>query len=341
MKKLAVVIGRWQLPHLAHLGLIQKAFESAESVLVVIGSAFRSRTPKNPFTAAEREAMLKTMLTDEQLARVKFLPVRDYGNDRRWMKAIEQGLAAAYPDLNARQDVALVGHHKDNSSYYLDKFSWKFVEAPSTMAVDATAMRDVFFSGGDFVSVLAPFVAPSVINYLLAWQHLPAYLECLSEHNAVTAYRKKYTAPCYLTADAVVESQGHVLLIKRGGVIGHGQWALPGGFVDAGETFYNAALRELSEETCYRPLRDTMDAAKKGSHVFDHPSRSPRGRLVTTAYHFQLGASKMPEVRGADDAKEARWWPIDRLHEIEDQLFEDHALILDHFLKFIPTESAA
>lgn len=44
----SAVIGRWQLPHLAHHDLIQKAFETAERVVIVIGSAFRSLTPRNP-----------------------------------------------------------------------------------------------------------------------------------------------------------------------------------------------------------------------------------------------------------------------------------------------------
>lgn len=335
MQELAVVIGRWQLPHLAHAALIRKAFESAHKVMVVIGSSFRSRTPKNPFTADEREAMLRSMLTAEQRARVKFLPVRDYGDDNRWVAAVELGRKRCFPEIGTNKDIALVGFHKDESSYYLDKFNWKYIEAPSLMAVDATTMRNVFFSGGDFEAVLKDYVHHGVLAYLRAWKELPAYKACLAEKQAVDAYRAKYTGPCYLTADAVVEANNHVLLVKRGGVIGHGQWAVPGGFVDPGETFYSAAIREVGEETGFKPLRSTLDAANQGSKVFDDPSRSPRGRLVTQATHFVLDVKSLPEVKGADDAKEARWWPIDRLGEIEDQLFEDHVLILDHFLKFI------
>ena len=55
------------------------------------------------------------------------------------------------------------------------------------------------------------------------------------------------------------------------------------------------------------------------------------GRLVTTAFHFELDTTHLPQVRGQDDAKEAKWVPLAELSALEDQLFEDHASILDHF----------
>lgn len=338
---LAVVIGRWQLPHLAHLALIQKAFEQADTVVVIIGSAKRSRNPKNPFIAAERQAMLDSMLTDEQRSRVRFVPVRDYYDDKRWVQAVQQGVHALACG-QARPDICLVGFNKNESSYYLDLFpNWRFVDSGSAMTVDATSLRDVFFSEGDFVRVLAPYVHPGVIAYLQAWKALPEYRERLAEKKAVDTYKATYTGACYLTADSVLEINGHVLLIRRGGTIGHGQWALPGGFVDPHETFYRAALRELAEETGYKPLPATMDAALQGRAVFDDPTRSPRGRLVTKAFYFRQTLNRLPEVRGEDDAKEAVWWPVECLADIEEELFEDHAVILDRFIPFMDNTPAS
>jgi bifunctional NMN adenylyltransferase/nudix hydrolase len=122
------------------------------------------------------------------------------------------------------------------------------------------------------------------------------------------------------------------LLIKRGGKVGHGLFALPGGFLEPREQFYPSAVRELGEETNYRPLAFTLRAALKGQAVFDHPQRSARGRLVTTAFYFDFGGRDCPEVQAKDDAMEVGWFAIKDLAAMEDRLFEDHACILDHFL---------
>ena len=81
-------------------------------------------------------------------------------------------------------------------------------------------------------------------------------------------------------------------------------------------------------------------SALRGEAVFDHPLRSVRGRIVTMAFHFDLGnTTHLPEVHGSDDAKEARWVPFAELPAMEDEIFEDHAVILDHFLRLWPRPS--
>ena len=334
-QSVAVVIGRWQLPHLAHKHLLDKAFEVAEQVVVVIGSAFRSRNPKNPFREFERKEMLQRMLNAEQLTRVAFLYVRDYFDDTRWINAVKQGVRS----IHGEKQVTLVGFKKDESSYYLSRFpTWDFVDAGKKLNIDATELRNTYFgpsSLGAALDVMKPYVHPNVLDYLQAWASLARYRRCRDEHQAVVEYKARYTGPFYLTADSLLEVNEHILLIRRGGVIGKGQVALPGGFVDKGEMFYNAALRELAEETSFRTMESTMAAALKSSAVFDHPGRSPRGRLITQAFHFKMSLSTLPDVIGSDDAKEAFWCPISKLSELEPDLFEDHATIIDHFIGFI------
>jgi ADP-ribose pyrophosphatase YjhB (NUDIX family) len=65
-------------------------------------------------------------------------------------------------------------------------------------------------------------------------------------------------------------------------------------------------------------------------------ARSPRGRIITNAFHFDLGDAEFPDVQGADDAKLAKWMPLAELPSLESQLFEDHACILDHFVGLYP-----
>ncbi len=126
-----------------------------------------------------------------------------------------------------------------------------------------------------------------------------------------------------LTADVVVFSEVdgdfHVLLIKRGWAPFEGCWALPGGKVDAGETFEHAALRELAEET---GIRLTVDQVRRVD-VYDMPGRDPRGRYVSCAYVAQVDSGVT--VKAGDDATDARWVPVATMIKA---LAFDHALIV-------------
>lgn len=127
-----------------------------------------------------------------------------------------------------------------------------------------------------------------------------------------------------LTVDTVVitgEETPSVLLIQRGNPPFAGDWALPGGFVDEGETVVEAAPRELGEETGLQvgPLEMLG--------VYDTPGRDPRGWTVSVVYLARVPARV--EVKGGDDASDARWFAVDELPE----LAFDHAVIVADALK--------
>ena len=126
-----------------------------------------------------------------------------------------------------------------------------------------------------------------------------------------------------LTVDCVVfDPQGRILLIRRGNEPFKGCYALPGGFVDVGETVEEACRRELREETGLA----VGDLLLVG--VYSDPDRDPRGHTVSTVFLAQPTAPAAP-VAG-DDAAAAEWvadWRAERLAF-------DHAKILDDAVKF-------
>ena len=71
-------IGRFEPVHNGHMALLQHALGGARQVIVVLGSAWQVRSPKNPFTWQERADMVRGALSPAQAARVQFLPVRDW-----------------------------------------------------------------------------------------------------------------------------------------------------------------------------------------------------------------------------------------------------------------------
>ncbi|MFN7857030.1 MAG: NUDIX domain-containing protein, partial [Acidovorax sp.] len=91
-------------------------------------------------------------------------------------------------------------------------------------------------------------------------------------------------------------------------------------------------LRELREETRLKIPVPVLKGSIKGTNVFDHPERSQRGRTITHAHYFDLGNTALPHLTADDDAQEAQWVPIDALGGREDEFFEDHFHMLDHFL---------
>src|ERR1700754_3805735 len=81
------------------------------------------------------------------------------------------------------------------------------------------------------------------------------------------------------TAVLGVGAPSHVLLIRRRWEPYQGCWALPGGYVDHGETFAQAAERELAEET---GLKGAGGLIRVG--LYDAPDRDPRGRVISVAH---------------------------------------------------------
>jgi 8-oxo-dGTP diphosphatase len=126
-----------------------------------------------------------------------------------------------------------------------------------------------------------------------------------------------------LTVDCVVfDPRGRVLLIRRGNEPFKGCYALPGGFVDVGETVEEACRRELREETGL----SVGDLLLVG--VYSDPDRDPRGHTVSTVFLAQL--TKPADPAAGDDAASAEW--VDQWRA--EHLAFDHAQILGDAEKF-------
>lgn len=334
---IAVLIGRFQPFHHAHAALLARTLESAEQVIVLLGSAHAARNAKNPFTWEERAAMIGSTLDDATRARVRFLPIRDYYDDRRWGEAV---VAAVQEHSAPGARIALVGYLKDASSHYLQRFPrWQFVAAPQFDEIDATSIRQIYFESEDWPAtqaLLGGLLPATIVHYLKGWTRLPHYRSLRGEHLALEENRRVWGSGPFVTVDAVVTASTHVLLVERGHPPGKGLWAVPGGFLEARERVLQGAIRELREETGLGLLDSTLEVALQGVAVFDHPDRSLRGRTITHAHWFDLGDCRLPEVCGADDAAQARWVPITELPALESHFFEDHFNLLDHFLSLHP-----
>ena len=129
-----------------------------------------------------------------------------------------------------------------------------------------------------------------------------------------------------ITADSVLfaeqDGQIFVLLIQRGNEPYKGCWAFPGGFLNMDETVARCAERELEEET------GIVMSGMQLVGIYSNVERDPRGRVITAAY---TAITTMPQATAADDAADAKWWPINDLPH----LAFDHETILNDAIKLM------
>jgi 8-oxo-dGTP diphosphatase len=119
-----------------------------------------------------------------------------------------------------------------------------------------------------------------------------------------------------LTTDCVVfDGRRRVLLIRRGNPPFKGHYALPGGFVDVGETLEEACRRELMEETGLKVGRLQLIG------VYSDPRRDPRGHTCSVASRARAPRAS---PKAGDDAAGAEW--VERWSKVG--IAFDHAKIL-------------
>lgn len=336
-RKIGVLIGRFQMFHRAHYAAVKFALAQVDELLVLLGSCNAACNTKNPWTPDERERMIRLSLTPEEDARVSIIYVDDYlYNDNQWVTQVQNLVRQEIGDV---ADVTLFGHRTDDSSYYLRLFpTWKFSDTGSYVTASgrelhATHIRSLFFERDNNYK---EHVVPAVVEYLEDFTKTTKFKALCDEYHYLAEKKEQWRGTpnpvTFVTVDAMVVKSGHVLLVKRRGSLGTGLLALPGGFLEQHETTLKGAMRELREETLLKISDRELEGALVDQRAFDHPDRSLRGRTITHAFCFNLGAGELPLVKGSDDAAKAFWLPFNRIVKRENEFFEDHAAIIRYFM---------
>jgi bifunctional NMN adenylyltransferase/nudix hydrolase len=329
-----VLIGRFQPLHNAHLEIIKRATALTDQLVIIAGSAAQPRTYKNPFTSFERERMIKAAAGSLALSIHVEPNIDTIYNDQAWAARV-QGIVSKYRALDGK--VGIIGHKKDESSFYLDMFpQWEYENVEKIEPLSAVNIRDLYFRRDVNMRFIQGVVPATTFDFLMKFKETDDYEQIIKEREFVEGYKRQYAslpyAPVFVTTDAVVICSGHVLMIKRRSEPGRGLWALPGGFLNA-ETDVSVeacALRELKEETGIKVPVPVLKGSIVANKVFDAIGRSTRGRTVTHAFKIVLPDGELPKVKGADDAEKARWVPIGELDSAV--CYEDHFEIIQHFV---------
>jgi bifunctional NMN adenylyltransferase/nudix hydrolase len=369
-----VYIGRFEPFHNGHANTILHAATLAHHVIVLVGSAYEPRTFKNPFTFAEREEMIDAWMLNQKDIASRLTSIRPIENspysEEAWVKAVQDSVNEVLydhfgPPMEGffKPKVAIIGHKKDGSSYYLDMFpQWDFIEEPLVEPLDATSIRDIYFSDKCNFNWFEGVLPKEVIDYLKEFKTVkkyvydhptlgkihtnhapieepnPIYEQIVREREFLKKHAKQYEhltyPPIFVTVDAVVLQAGHVLMVKRRAEPGRGLWALPGGYLNAktDKNVEEGMLRELREETLIKVPEKVLRGCIEEVKVFDAVDRSERGRIITHAHKIVLKdfENGLPKVKGADDAEKAQWVPLADI--VRENVFEDHWSIIQYFV---------
>jgi len=339
---IAVFVGRFSPLHLGHCHVIQRALDKSKFVAILVGSSFAPRNYRNPWLFEERRQMILDSFPNDQ-HRITVLPLEDTTyNDALWVQNVQHLVSDVVVERFGQEiihvgrypRICLIGHSKDNSSYYLKLFpQWESINVPGYVneefVLSSTHIRDWYFSDQSdyFLQSEGQHLTDATRKFLAKFNKTSAFKDILEEYRFVQTYKKSWSSapyePVFVTVDACVVQSGHILLVKRKSRPGKGLWALPGGFLQPDERIIDGVLRELREETKIKVPLPVLRGSIVATRVFDDPFRSSRGRTITHAHLIQLSANtELPQVKGSDDAEKAKWVPLGDLRR--EDFFEDH-----------------
>lgn len=288
---IALYIGRFQPFHLGHLDAInQIKVKGFEKIIIGIGSSQEERTSRNPFSYYERREMIDMVLRSKDI-QYEFLSIPDFGDDKKWTEYILDNCLDFEKVFSGNPHVEKCFYgHKDFGNLEINE------------SVKATNIRKNL---GNKVSDWEELVPNEIVSFI------KSKISQLEE-----VLRPELKTPL-LAVDGIVQRGDSILLIER--LNPPFGYALPGGFVDVGESCEDAVVRELKEEVDL----DIESISLFG--VYSDPKRDSRGHVASVVYVTKTSSNPL----AGDDAKDYYWIKLDDIDNI--QLAFDHRRIIEDY----------
>ncbi len=325
--KLGIVIGRFQPVHKGHIrNVIAPACNNSDYVLFLLGSANRSTNSKNPFSAAQREEMIRGVCESvgfHKKTHLKFEGISDFKySDNRWLQQVQSRVSNAVNAIEYVEgdevEITLFGVEKDGSSYYLSKFpAWKrsLGQAEDPSLYNATNVRERLYQGLDSWRELLP---PTVKNWIDA-NYKGSELEeaMIAEYDFINKYKSQFEKPLYLdeAIDEVDSYDGFKVQEVLQNIAQRNYYPPTFTTVDSVVLFQGQVLLikrghqpgkglwalpggflQPGKRLLQAAINETKEETRfrlrpewlKAQHVFDDPERSLRGRTITHGFLFQV-----------------------------------------------------
>lgn len=336
-QKLGVVIGRFQPFHTGHLKLIKKALKDCEKVLVLIGSCTKSPDYKNPLASATRRDMVLEVTHKLAGNDLYLLPIKDFPLDHEWVSEVI-GYVNSF-----EEDPTLV-------TIYTSERDAEFYRTNFIYNLDVTLRDDVVVTGTDIrkemyedrtVSKDVPLKLRKGLREFMETAEFKRlkdeYFYCRTR-KAEAELAHKFNNPIEPVCHALVIHRGNALLVRRNGIRGKGQLAMPGGFLQSNETTREAAIRELREET---GIDLTQMRAQVLSSAVEENLNGLSVRTLGINYCFVIHEEEEVEVEiDPNEVQEVLWIPVGDVAADTLPLFYNHLTAIRRLLSNIPQEPA-
>lgn len=311
--KLGLVIGKFQPLHNGHVATIEKAIEENDKVLVLVGSANGLPNYQNPFPVDTRIQLIQ----DQFDVIVKGLD--DYPNEEQWAEDVTSRVNTI------QEDPSKVTLYTGNMEY--DESLFLYGISPCDLLTKD--ILGTWYRG----SSQAMEHVPEVTKVLLENKD-DEYTRLREEYFLCTVDKEEallnhpYTNPIEPVVHAMLVQENQMLLVKRSGVRGNGQWALPGGYLRTDETTRGGALRELRETTGIDLL--TQPRAAEVACAVEENMNGLSTRTLGINYCYAVYPEETLDIVG-----DAQWFPLEDVANGDMPLFYNHTTVVRRLLERI------
>lgn len=292
----AVYIGRFQPFHQGHLASIKYGFSIAKKIIIVLGGYKLAPSLTDPWTTKERKNMIIRSLERKDLNRLCFVEVRDrLYNEALWKENVIQEIGII---TKSNSKIALIGHMKDASSYYLNIFpQWPFLETGNFYNLNSTHFREQYFLNTHPVYDGIPTAAQ---KFLKTFRKKKLFKQLCEE--------KKFTQ---FNHDPITKNQliclrvgNYVCLEHRKEFPGKHLYSLP----NLNDVHLNYTKHLITTQNFYK---QKYDRHASGKHVFFYH--------IPFTHFFDLHI---------DLKKQHKWILLDDLYLMEEKIYADHYQII-------------
>jgi len=336
MARTAVLIGRFQPLHKAHVELITRALQGADFLLVLIGSSDVWGRLRNPFCAEDRKTLLQSVFPSDS---VEFCFLDDSAyNYKDWVlrarKLVHQAVRRHFPENSELSPEAIdasiifYGHDKDDSTWYLKLFpEWSYESVPLLQnGISSTAVREALFL--ENWALLENLLPGETLSFLRNWVQTEAFAVLKEEYSFLRSDQSKNSYRNIWEYALLLVRANYIFVQKRTHLPGRSLFQLPSmlGMVGEavpsempGDIFKNLGFSEWPERTF----------TQLASWDFTGAYRDSRGLKGLRVFLVQ---ENLKNSDAACMSNKGFWFDLASLDQHKNAFFEDQARVIQFFV---------